>query len=103
MHEHTPKIALVTGASRGIGRATALALAVEGWDVVVNYAGAKDAAEQTCRMIKENGRSALLAQADVSNGADLDRLFDRVLSEFGRLDLLVNNAGVSGTGLLETL
>jgi NAD(P)-dependent dehydrogenase (short-subunit alcohol dehydrogenase family) len=87
--------AIVTGGSRGIGRGIALALAAAGFDVVVNYARNVGAAEEVKREIENLGRRALLVQADVSVGADRTKLVAQTLAAFGRIDLLVNNAGVA--------
>ncbi|MGB7159194.1 MAG: 3-ketoacyl-ACP reductase [Tepidisphaeraceae bacterium] len=88
-------VALVTGASRGIGRGIAIALANAGFDVVVNYASNRDAAEEVGRIIESAGRKALLVQGDVSLAADRAKLVDETCAKLGRLDLLVNNAGVA--------
>jgi NAD(P)-dependent dehydrogenase (short-subunit alcohol dehydrogenase family) len=88
-------IALVTGASRGIGRGIAIALAKAGFDVVVNYASNRDAAEEVGKVIEGAGRRALLVQGDVSVTADRQKLVDETYAKLGRLDLLVNNAGVA--------
>jgi 3-oxoacyl-[acyl-carrier protein] reductase len=87
--------ALVTGASRGIGRGIALALAAAGHDVVVNYARNAGAAQQVGKEIRGYGVSAHLVQADISVPGDRQRLVDEAYSAFARLDLLVNNAGVA--------
>lgn len=89
------KIALVTGSSAGIGAGIAAVFAREGADVVVNYRSSADGAEATARQVREQGRAALIVQADVSSGADVERLFDRALERFGRVDVLVNNAGIT--------
>jgi NAD(P)-dependent dehydrogenase (short-subunit alcohol dehydrogenase family) len=89
------RVALVTGASRGIGRGIALALAGGGLDVVVNYARNAEAAESTAAEIERAGAKAHLVRADVSDAADRARLVDEAYAAFGRLDLLVNNAGVA--------
>lgn len=89
------KAALVTGASRGIGRGIALALAADGFDVVVNYAGNVAAAEATARDIAALGAKPHVVRADVSDSGDRSRLVDEAYAAFGRLDLLVNNAGVA--------
>jgi 3-oxoacyl-[acyl-carrier protein] reductase len=94
MSEHRG-VALVTGASRGIGRGIAVALANAGFDVVVNYASNRDAAYEVGKVIEGVGRRALLVQGDVSVAADRAKLVDETYSAFGRLDLLVNNAGVA--------
>jgi NAD(P)-dependent dehydrogenase (short-subunit alcohol dehydrogenase family) len=87
--------ALVTGASRGIGRGIALALAENGFDCVVNYARNADAANEVKRQIEHRGRRAIALQADVSVAADRQKLVDETVRAFGRIDLLVNNAGVA--------
>jgi NAD(P)-dependent dehydrogenase (short-subunit alcohol dehydrogenase family) len=87
--------AIVTGASRGIGRAIALALAKEGFDVVINYAKNGAAAEEVRAQIEAVGARAHLVQADISLGTDRARLVDESLRAFGRIDLLVNNAGIA--------
>ncbi len=87
--------ALVTGASRGIGRGIALELAKAGYDVMVNYAGNQAAAEETQTMIKQLRRNAGIVKANVADEADGKRMVDETIDAFGRLDLLVNNAGVA--------
>jgi 3-oxoacyl-[acyl-carrier protein] reductase len=89
------RTALVTGASRGIGRAIALALADEGADVAVNYATSETAAQDVVNQIAKMGRRAWLARADVSDYPDTFRMAQEVLEQFGHLDILVNNAGVN--------
>jgi 3-oxoacyl-[acyl-carrier protein] reductase len=89
------RTALVTGSSRGIGRAIALALAEEGADVAVNYAASETAAQDVVDQIGRIGRRAVLVRADVSDYPDTFRMAQDVLSQFGHLDILVNNAGVS--------
>ncbi len=89
------KIALVTGSSRGIGRAVAIELARHGHDCIVNYARNAAAAEEVKREIEAAGGRAVLVQGDVSVSADRRRLVDETLRAFGRIDLLVNNAGVA--------
>ncbi|WFE25728.1 3-ketoacyl-ACP reductase [Solwaraspora sp. WMMD791] len=89
------RVAIVTGGSRGIGRGIVLALAAAGYDVVVNYARNADAARQVGEQVEALGRRALLVGADVSVGADRQRLVDQTVATFGRIDLLVNNAGVA--------
>jgi 3-oxoacyl-[acyl-carrier protein] reductase len=91
----TGRTALVTGGSRGIGRAIALALAEEGADVAVNYVANEGAAHDVAESIRKTGRRALLAQADVSDFPDTFRMAQDVLKEFGHLDILVNNAGIT--------
>lgn len=94
------KTALVTGASRGIGRAIALALAKEGYAVAVNYAGSREAAEAVRDEITAAGGQAFILQGDVSSAEDVDRIFKTVKEEFGFLDVLVNNAGITKDSLL---
>ncbi|MCX7603537.1 MAG: 3-oxoacyl-ACP reductase FabG [Bryobacteraceae bacterium] len=88
------KRALVTGASKGVGRGIALELARQGADVAVNYNSDAAGAEATAAEIRALGRAAFTVQADVSNSAQVEAMFRRVLGEFGRLDILVNNAGI---------
>src|SRR5256714_10788313 len=89
------RTALVTGGSRGIGRAVALALAEEGADVAVNYVSSEAAAKDVAEHIRKIGRRAMLAQADVADYPDTFRMAQEVLREFGHLDILVNNAGIN--------
>jgi len=86
------KVAIVTGSSRGIGRAVALAFAREGADVVVNYVKSEESAEEVASSIVKMGRRAIAVKADVSNLEDVKSLVKRTLKEFGRIDILVNNA-----------
>lgn len=94
------KKALVTGASRGIGRAIAIALAAEGADIAVNYAGNQAAAEAVAAEIEAMGRKAIIIQADISSNEAATEMVDQVAKEFGRVDILVNNAGITRDGLL---
>ncbi len=94
------RVAIITGASRGIGRAVALALAAEGAKVVVNYASSSDAAQQVVTAITDAGGSAIALQADVSKLEQVDALFNETLEKFGRVDVLVNNAGITRDTLL---
>ncbi len=94
------KAALVTGASRGIGRAIALRLATEGADVLVNYNANAAAANEVADAIKALGREVRLVQADVGKPADVDRLVQSALEHFKRIDVLVNNAGITRDTLL---
>ncbi|QSJ17117.1 SDR family oxidoreductase [Nostoc sp. UHCC 0702] len=87
------KVAIVTGASRGIGRAIALKLAGNGASVVVNYAGNTTKAQEVVTEIDNLGVESLAVQADVSKVADIQRLFEETIERFGRVDILVNNAG----------
>lgn len=88
------KTAVVTGASKGIGAGIAKAFALEGANVVINYARAKDDADKVAGEIKSAGGKAITVQADVSKQADVDRLFAEAKKAFGNIDILVNNAGV---------
>ena len=94
------RVAIITGASRGIGRAVALALAAEGAKVVVNYASSSDAAQQVVTAITDAGGSAMALQADVSKLEQVDALFNETLEKFGSVDVLVNNAGITRDTLL---
>ncbi|ERL04572.1 3-oxoacyl-[acyl-carrier-protein] reductase [Mitsuokella sp. oral taxon 131] len=94
------KAALVTGASRGIGRAVALRLAKEGAKVVVNYAGNAKAAEETKAAVEAAGSEAVCVRADVANADEVAALFDAAVKAFGTVDILVNNAGITRDGLL---
>lgn len=98
--ENIEKTALVTGASRGIGRAIALALASKGFAVALNYAGSHDAAEAVKKEIEDAGGKAFTVQGDVSKSEEVDRIFKTVKDEFGGLDVLVNNAGINRDALL---
>jgi 3-oxoacyl-[acyl-carrier protein] reductase len=88
------KVAIVTGASRGIGQAIAQRLAHDGAVVVVNYVQGKEQAEAVVRSIETSGGKAIAIQADLGNLADIQRLFEQTIGHCGRLDILVNNAGV---------
>ncbi|MFC8683578.1 3-oxoacyl-[acyl-carrier-protein] reductase [Brevibacillus porteri] len=96
----TGKTALVTGASRGIGRAIALKLAEAGANVVVNYAGSEAAASETVALIKEMGRDAIMIRANVSSTEDVNDMFKAALDHFGAIDILVNNAGITRDNLI---
>jgi len=88
------KVAVVTGASKGIGAAIAQALGAAGVSVIVNYASSKAGAEKVVESIKASGGKAVAVQADVSKAADAQSLVDAAVKHFGRLDILVNNSGV---------
>lgn len=94
------KVALVTGASRGIGRAIALTLAQNGADVAINFAGNVAAAQEVADAITAMGRKALLVQGSVADGDGVQAIVKKVVAELGRLDILVNNAGITRDGLL---
>lgn len=88
------KVALVTGGSRSIGRAIAIGLAREGADVAVNYTQAKDAADEVVQEIQRLGRRAIAVQADVANVVQIEAMVKKVVDTFGRIDILMNNAGI---------
>lgn len=94
------QVAVVTGASRGIGRATALALAAEGANLVVNYASSSGAADAVVEEIAGMGGAAIALQADVSQSEQVDALVSATLEKWGRIDVLVNNAGITRDTLL---
>ena len=94
------KVALVTGASRGIGRSIALALAEEGAAVAINYAGNIKAAEAVQAEIVGNGGRAVIVKADVSDAEAVEAMIETVINEYGTIDILVNNAGITRDGLL---
>ncbi len=96
----TGKIALVTGASRGIGRQTAVTLASYGATVVVNYNGSKEKAQEVVAIIKENGGTASTYCCNVADYAAVENMMKDIVGEYGRLDILVNNAGITKDGLL---
>jgi NAD(P)-dependent dehydrogenase (short-subunit alcohol dehydrogenase family) len=89
------QVALITGAGRGIGRGIAETLARRGWAVVINYRGNETAAAETLNAIAQAGGAAIAVQADISQSADRSRLVEQVMSQYGRIDLLVNNAGMA--------
>lgn len=94
------KAALVTGASRGIGKAIALSLAESGVDVAINYAGNRTAAEEVVAEAKKAGVRAFAVQADVSQTEQVDEMVKQVLEAFGKIDILVNNAGITRDNLI---
>lgn len=97
------KVAIVTGASKGIGAGIAKAFAKEGAKVIVNYASSKEAADQVVKSITDDGGIAIAVQADVSKGADVTKLFDQAEKAFGSLDVLVNNAVSQGYAPIEQI
>lgn len=94
------KSALVTGASRGIGRSIAIQLAEEGYNVVVNYAGNKEKADAAVEEIKAKGVESFAIQANVANSDEVKAMIKEVVSQFGSVDVLVNNAGITRDNLL---
>lgn len=103
MSELTGKVAVVTGASKGIGAGISKSLAAAGAAVVVNYASSKEGADRVVAEITEKGGKAVAVQADVSKPADVQRLFEETKETFGALDVLVNNAGVYRFAPLEAV
>jgi 3-oxoacyl-[acyl-carrier protein] reductase len=101
MKNLTEKVILVTGASRGIGAVIASTLAAQGAKVIINFAGDKNAAEQNVLKIKANGGDAFAIRADVSKAEEVKDLFDLAIAHYGRIDVLVNNAGIMITKLLK--
>ena len=97
------KVAIVTGASKGIGAGIARSLAEAGASVVVNYASSRDGADRVVAQIKAAGGKAIAVQGDVSKASDVKRVFDETKKAFGALDVLVNNAGVYDFGPLESV
>ena len=94
------RVAIVTGGTRGIGRAIALDLAANGADVALNYRKSVDLAAELAEVIRGKGRRALVVQADVASFDDAQAMVQQVLDEFGRLDILINNAGVNWDGVV---
>ena len=92
------KIALVTGASRGLGSAVAVGFAKEGADVIVNYNKDKESAENIARLISEIGRKAIVIRADVTKRTDIQYMITESIAAFGKVDILVNNAGINKRG-----
>src|SRR5258705_12375701 len=97
------KVAVVTGASKGIGAAIAEHLAAEGASVAVSYASSKSGAEAVVKRIPQTKGKAIAVQADVSKGEDIERLFAEAKDAFGKLDILVNNAGIYEFAPLEAV
>lgn len=93
------RVAIVTGGSRGIGRAIALKLAQDGFRVAVNYVGHADAASEVVKLIQQGGGKAIAAQADIGSPESAGKLVDATIDAFGQVDVLVNNAGVAVTGM----
>ena len=96
----TGKVALVTGASRGIGQATAIELAKAGADVVVNFIGNEAVAQETVEKIEALGRKAIKIKANVGDADEVQAMVDEAIATFGHIDILVNNAGITRDGLL---
>ncbi|HHV72285.1 MAG TPA: 3-oxoacyl-[acyl-carrier-protein] reductase [Clostridia bacterium] len=98
--DFSDKVVVVTGGSRGIGRAIALGFAKLGAKIVINYVGNKKAAEETAEAIKTLGGSALLIQADVSKEDQVEEMFKAIVEKWGTVDILVNNAGITKDNIL---
>ena len=103
MNKLRNKVAVVTGASKGIGASIAKHFAAEGAKVVVNYASSKESADSVVKAITDNGGIAIAVQADVSNEADVTRLFEETQKAYGGLDILVNNAVAQGYAPIEDI
>ncbi|HZK18753.1 MAG TPA: 3-oxoacyl-[acyl-carrier-protein] reductase [Clostridia bacterium] len=97
------RVCLVTGASRGIGRAIALELAAAGADIAINFAGREDAAAETAQMVEELGSRAMVLKADVSDGKQVETMVKEVKKRFSKIDVLVNNAGITRDNLVMLL
>ncbi|NBK96496.1 MAG: 3-oxoacyl-[acyl-carrier-protein] reductase [Clostridia bacterium] len=94
------KVAFISGASRGIGKAIAIQLAKEGYHVVINYCGNKQKAEQVCETCKQYNVDAMCIQADVSDYAQVEQMVKQVVDKYGHIDVLVNNSGITKDNLL---
>src|SRR6201985_1757357 len=103
MSKLTGKVAVVTGASKGIGAAIAKALATEGASVVVNYASSKAGADNVVAAITKSGGKAVAVGGDVSKAAEANGIIDAAIKNYGRLDILVNNSGVYEFQAMETI
>src|SRR5512140_2312777 len=95
MKDLSGRTSLVTGGTRGIGRATALLLAEHGSDVIVNYQNSKDLAEEVCALARKRGVRAAAYQANIANEYQVGTMLDKVFEEFGTVSILVNNAGIT--------
>lgn len=102
MSKLSNKVAIVTGASKGIGASIAKYFAAEGAKVVVNYASSKEGAEKVVTSITENGGTAIAIKADVSKATEVSQLFEETKNAFGQIDILVNNAGIYQFSPIET-
>ncbi|WP_029036251.1 SDR family NAD(P)-dependent oxidoreductase [Salinimicrobium xinjiangense] len=93
------KVALITGSDSGIGRASAIEFAREGADVVVTYHTDEEGAQETLKKVEETGRKGLVSQVDISEEKEVEKLFNKIFEEFGKLDILMNNAAIDGQGI----
>jgi 3-oxoacyl-[acyl-carrier protein] reductase len=103
MNELAGKVAIVTGASKGIGAGIAKGLAEAGASVVVNYASSREGADRVVAEIENAGGKAMAVQTDIANSADVEKMFDKTVSAFGRLEVLVNNASVFSHAAIEDI
>ena len=94
MNDKAKKVAIITGSGRGIGRGTAIQLAKAGWTIVINDLGNPEPPKETLEMVRAAGGDGLIVMADITNPEQRDHIVDTAINEFGRLDLLVNNAGI---------
>ena len=94
------KVVLVTGASRGIGKAIAIAFGKAGYSVVINYRGSKEQAQEVLDIVSEYSKDSILVQADISKEEDVKELFKTIQDTYGRLDVCVNNSGITRDGLI---
>lgn len=92
------KVALITGSDSGIGAASAIAFAKEGADVVITYHTDEQGAKETLQKIEETGRKGIVLQVDISEEKEVEEMFDRTLKEFGKVNILMNNAAINGQG-----
>ncbi len=97
------KVAVVTGASKGIGASIALHLAAEGAKIIVNYSSSKEGSDRVVKEIKQGGGEAIAIQANMSSQKEIQRLFSETLKAFGKLDILINNAGIYNLGTIEEI
>lgn len=97
------KIAIITGSGRGIGRGIAIQLARVGWNIVINDVGSPEPSQETLKLVRADGSDGMIVPADVTSSADREQLVDETLNSFGRIDLLVNNAGIGPRQRLDIL